>query len=279
VATTADRLAAEHAAELTFVRVIGADDDETEAQAYLDQMGQMIQINSKSEILHGDDVSRTISKFSAAYDLLVTHEPKASFVGQLLGLQQNTLTDGAACSVLRLQTPRVETHHAVRVAAGPAKKIRLTDLLEPQCMAASLPKKKKDALFAIFAQSFANAIPGLDASVVLARLLARERSQNTAVGIGVALPHATVSSATRTHLGVFTTEAPIDYKAPDGEGVQFFFATIGPASERQTHLHLLAMVSGMALKTNLLQQLRGANNADEIRAALDQAQAQLDADA
>jgi len=278
VATTADRLATEHNAELTFIRVLPLEATEEQVageQAYLDQMCQLTREPTTSQVLRGHDDTRAISKFSASYDLLVTHEPKSSLVGQLLGLQQNDLTDAAACSVLRLQTPRVETHHAVRTTAVPAKKLRMADLLEPECIQAALPKQKKDALFETFANRFGSAIPQLDPAQVLSELLNRERSQNTAVGHGVALPHATIASATKTYLGIFTTEEPLDYQAPDGEGVQFFFVTIGPASERQTHLHLLAMVSGMALKTNLLEQLREAKTPEDILAAVDAAEAQL----
>jgi mannitol/fructose-specific phosphotransferase system IIA component (Ntr-type) len=76
-------------------------------------------------------------------------------------------------------------------------------------------------------------------------------------------------------LGIFTTAEPIDYQAPDGEGVQVFFVTIGPPSERQTHLHLLAMVSTLALKTDLLDMLRKASSTDEISKAVALAQTQL----
>ena len=110
----------------------------------------------------------------------------------------------------------------------------------------------------------------LEASDILAHLNERERTQNTAVGLGVALPHATVDTADRTYLGVFTTAAPIDYSAPDGEGVDVFFATIGPSSERQTHLYLLADVSKLVLKTSLLYQLRKAEDTDRIVAAIEE---------
>ncbi|MCP4444660.1 MAG: amino acid permease [Myxococcales bacterium] len=278
VATTADRLATEHGAQLTFIRVLeieASDEEEASEQAYLDQMCQLTREQSTSVVLRGLDDAKTISKFSAGYDLLVTHEPKTSLVGQLLGLGQNDLTATAACSVLRLQTPRVQTHQAVQTASTPAKKIRIEDLLEPKSIKAALPKQKKDALFATFADSFAEAVPKLDAANILSELQSRERGQNTAVGHGVALPHATIAGAEKTHLGIFTTEEPIDYEAPDGEGVQFFFATIGPASERQTHLHLLAMVSGMALKTQLLEELGEAKTPEDIQAAVDAAEKQL----
>ncbi len=281
IATTADRLATEHGAELTFIRFLEEDATDSEVaseEAYLAQMCQLAREPSTACVLQGHDEAKTISQFSAGYDLLVTHEPKATVLGQLFGLRQNDLTDAAACSVLRLQTPRVQTHHAVQTSV-PAKRLRVEDILEPACIKAALPKQKKDALFETFANSFAEAVPDLVASEVLSELLGRERSQNTAVGHGVALPHATIAGAKRTHLGIFTTASPIDYQAPDGEGVQFFFATIGPASERQTHLHVLAMVSGMALKTDLLEKLREAKTSEDIQKAVTDAQEQLESGA
>jgi len=278
VATTADRLATEHGAELTFIRVVSenaSDSVVASEEAYLAQMCQLAREQSSAMVLRGNDEAGAISTFSAGYDLLVTHEPKATLLGQMFGIRQNDLTNAAACSVLRLQTPRVETHQAMRTSNTPAKKVKIEDLLEPSCLQAAMPKQKKDALFETFAQSFAMAIPELQASDILTELLNRERSQNTAVGHGVALPHATIAGAKKTHLGIFITESPVDYDSPDGDGVQFFFATIGPPSERQTHLHLLAMVSGMALKTNLLETLREAKTSDDIQDAVLLAQEQL----
>lgn len=277
IAATADRLATEHSAELTFVRFLHSDASEQELaseRAYLQQMSQLTREPTKTEVLRGHNETKTISRYSAGYDLLVTSEPRATLLGQVWGGGQNDLTDAAACSVLRLQTPRVETHRSV-VAAKPADKILMQDLLETTCIKARLSKRKKDLLFEEFANTFAEALPELSSGDLYTALMERERSQNTAVGHSVALPHATINGAKRTHLGIFTSAEPIDYQAPDGDGVQVFFVTIGPASERQTHLHLLAMVSTLALKTDLLPLLLEAKSATEIRDAVAKAQMQL----
>jgi amino acid transporter/mannitol/fructose-specific phosphotransferase system IIA component (Ntr-type) len=276
IAATADHLATEHGAELTFIRFLNADASDEELaneEAYLDQMSQLTREAITTKVLRGYNEAKAIARYSVGFDLLVTSEPKASLMGQVLGLQQNTLTKAAACSVLRLQTPRVETHRVV--AAKPAKEVVLQDLLDKKCLKAKLTKRKKDLLFEEFANTFAEAHPELKASEILSGLQERERSQSTAVGHGVALPHATINGTQRTYLGVFTSDGPVNYQAPDGEGVQFFFVTIGPASERQTHLHLLAMVSTLALKTDLLALLATATDAGEIEEAIAQAQAQL----
>ncbi|MBL4634081.1 MAG: amino acid permease [Kofleriaceae bacterium] len=277
IATTADRLAIEHHAVLTFIRYLPDDATDTEVaseEAYLEQMAQLTRDGANTQVLRGHMEVKTIARFSAGYDLLVTAEPKATIIGQVLGLQQNALTDTVACSVLRLQTPRVETHRALS-AVTPTDKIRLNDLLHDKCIHAKIAKQKKDSLFEEFARVFSDAIPELEPEETLAGLWDRERSQNTAVGHGVALPHATLASAKRTYLGIFTTVAPVDYQAPDGEGVSYFFVTIGPPSERQTHLHLLAMVSSLVLKTELLSLLLEANTPQQVIDAVTEARLEL----
>ncbi len=274
VARTADLFANLHGANLTFVRFVPDDAPLTRVQAeadYLDQVRQLCESPSETLILRGRDEVKAIGRASAAFDLLITAEkPHKSMLLRMVGGGRDKLTAAAACSVLRLQTPRVEIHSALEQTAAPRAAPPLVELLDRNCVSARVDQTKKEALFVHFATTFAEHVPEVEKSDVLAQLHERERTQNTAVGHGVALPHATVDAADRTYLGVFTTAAPIDYGAPDGEGVDVFFVTIGPASERQTHLYLLADVSKLALKTSLLYQLRKAEDSEGIVAAIEQ---------
>ena len=65
-------------------------------------------------------------------------------------------------------------------------------------------------------------------------------------------------------LGVFITANPVEYDAPDGVAVDVFFVTVGPPSERNTHLELLGQISKLVLETDLLARLRAAQSDDEI---------------
>ena len=150
------------------------------------------------------------------------------------------------------------------------------DFVNVDCIEAGLEPMKKDALFAHFADRFARALgEGVTPEAILAGMRERESTQNTAVGQGLAIPHATLTAAGRTHFGVFTTAGPVDYLAPDGHGVDVFMVTLGTPGDRQTHLVLLSTISRMVLQTNLLERLRKAESSEAILGALREAAAQV----
>ena len=90
--------------------------------------------------------------------------------------------------------------------------------------------------------------------------------QNTSVGNGVAMPHATLARAPESgsHIAILTTEKPIDYGSPDGKKCDVFFFTLGPPSARTTHLKILAELSRLILNTDLLDQIRDASTSEEL---------------
>jgi PTS system fructose-specific IIC component len=67
---------------------------------------------------------------------------------------------------------------------------------------------------------------------------------------------------------VFTLEGPMDYGAPDGVPVDVFFVTVGPPSERSTHLKLLSRLAKLVLQTRFLQRVRAADTDNELMAVL-----------
>ena len=140
-----------------------------------------------------------------------------------------------------------------------------------------MASQTKEKLFDALSHRLEGAIPGASANQIREALWARERTQNTAVGMGVALPHATLPEAEETVLGIFTTNEPISYGAMDGEAVDVYVITVGPPSERQAHLLLLATVSRLILKTSLLTKLRAATDSAEMLEALEESLRQAEA--
>ena len=97
----------------------------------------------------------------------------------------------------------------------------------------------------------------------------REQLQNTSVGGGVAIPHATLAQAgvADSAIALLTTARPIDYHAPNHEKVDVFFFTTGSPENRQTHLKILAELSRLCTQSNFLERARTANSNEEIIAA------------
>jgi APA family basic amino acid/polyamine antiporter len=279
VVGTADHLARLWRARLTLVRYVADDAPMTELQAerdYLEQLRRLCKASVREEVVRGPDCIRAMGKMTAAYDLLVMGAPDVTLLRQMRGTTQDQIKARAACSVLTVRTPRQRTHEAFATSAAERSAVcRLPEFLAPGALAAELDITNKDVLFQHFAETFEDAL-GVPAREIHSALWDRERTQNTSVGHGVALPHATLNEAERACVGVFTTTKPVDYHGPDDQPVDVFFVTICPPSERETHLRLLSRIAALTLKTNLLERLREAGSADEMRTALEECTAEID---
>ncbi len=134
---------------------------------------------------------------------------------------------------------------------------------------------RKDALFNHFGKLFSGVVDDVSADEIVAALWQRERMQNTSVGDGLALPHATISTEGKTRLGVITLESPIKYQAPDGGDVDILFVTLGSPRDRQKHLLLLSSVAKLVMGTPLLERLRAADSTEEILQAIEKCSREL----
>jgi basic amino acid/polyamine antiporter, APA family len=269
VISTATRMAQLHKAELTFARVIdpAATSEHRQSEAdYLDQLRSMAPEGVKTKLLEGKKPHLAIGEESNHYDMIITAEEITALWRKYLGLGTDLLHNSAACSVLRLQSPSTLGHERFTVTVDSVRPevVQLVDVLLPNCIQLQIKVSKKEELFQIIARSFASEISGITSSEVAKALWERERTQNTAVGEGVALPHATVPKIDRTYLGIFTLSQQVAYGTRESEVVDVCFATIGPPSERNRHLALLAAISGFVRKPGLLEQLKGLRTKEEL---------------
>ena len=84
---------------------------------------------------------------------------------------------------------------------------------------------------------------GLDTRLVVEGLLAREKLGSTAMGGGVAIPHARLKGL-QSIAGLFARlERPADFEAVDGQGVDLLFVLLAPEESGADHLRALARVS------------------------------------
>ena len=268
VATTADSLALLFRAEVTFVRCLpsdATDEDIAEVEAYHHQLGRLCDLPTHSEVLRNDDRLSALMHATARFDLAITGTTSARPLRTMfLPTREERLTEGAHCAVLQLRAPRSETHRSlgrgVRMNVDPA-------LVRPVASAVGVSVSKKEQLFAELGLLFDHGSPKLRADDVQARLWERERTQNTAMGHGVAIPHATVPGTTRTKLVVAVLARPIVYDER-GTEVDVCLSLVGPPSDRETHLKLLAKLAQLLLETDLLAGLRAARTHDDVLESL-----------
>ena len=273
VVQTADRLAQANDAELNFVCFVPYDMDKAHAQSqgdYVDQLRHLCQSPTRVVVLEDDRLDRAILKVAGAFDLLVMGgPPDRKYITRFFGTIEDQLTRRAACSVLWLKTSRTQQRtSSVAGSAGEHSDFQMIDHLRDDCVNVGIDLKRKEALFQHIAEQFAPLFPKLKPADITAALWRREEMQNTSVGLGVGMPHATLPEARESVVGVFTVAEPMDYGAPDKQKIDMFFVTMGPPSDRQTHLKILSSLSKMSLETNLLNDLRSASSRDGALAAI-----------
>ena len=105
---------------------------------------------------------------------------------------------------------------------------------------------------------------GLHAAGLRAALAARERLGCTALGHGVALPHARVAALERPAAAFVRTQSPLDFGAFDGKPVSCFLVLVVPAEASEVHLKLVANAATLLNDPSFRAAIRGAETATDI---------------
>ena len=107
-------------------------------------------------------------------------------------------------------------------------------------------------------------------------ILAREAEFSTAVGDGIAIPHAKVAAVKQPGLAAMTVPGGVDWNAPDGEPADLMFMIAAPEGEANTHLEMLAKLSALLMHADFANALRRAHDAKEFLQIIDEAEAARD---
>lgn len=141
------------------------------------------------------------------------------------------------------------------------------DLLAAEDVALDLDVSGKAALLERMASMLAGR-SHIPAAAVLDSLLAREELGSTALGHGVAIPHARMPQCVAS-AGVFIrTKFSIPFDAPDGKPVSMFLGLIVPKQAAEKHLKLLAAAAGMFGDRAFREKLRACTEAREAQSLI-----------
>jgi nitrogen PTS system EIIA component len=99
-------------------------------------------------------------------------------------------------------------------------------------------------------------------------LMARERLGSTAVGHGVAIPHARMPQCGAAAVAFVRTSAGIPFDAPDGRPVALFMGLIVPQQANERHLKLLATAASMFNDRALRERLKTSTDANALSVLL-----------
>ncbi len=99
-------------------------------------------------------------------------------------------------------------------------------------------------------------------------ILARENQGTTAIGEGIAVPHAKSDSVRTPGLSAMTVPAGVDYGAPDGKPSDILFMIAAPM-DGDLHLEILSRLMVMLMEPEFCADLRNAKNPSQFLEIID----------
>lgn len=272
VAHTSDDLAQLFGADVTFVAQTRAHAGRVAAAtAYGTEIQTLCVSDSAVEVHEASDDMQQLVQASSRFDLLVMGAPpERPLHSMFFATREDKITERAHCAVLRLKTPKASVHGSLQRTAPPSSSTErnLSHYVSPDAIVALTVARKRERVFADLGTLMSRACPGLSAAEVDRQLRERELQQSTAMGHGLAIPHATIAGLQRTSVGVMTLSTPLLWDSTADQTVDVVFCLVGPPSDRNQHLRLLASIAKLVAQSDLLQRARAATTAPELFATL-----------
>ncbi|MDY2734785.1 PTS fructose transporter subunit IIABC [Intestinibacter sp.] len=146
----------------------------------------------------------------------------------------------------------------------------MTDLLSKESIKLNLSSKTKPDVIDEMVD-LVNASGNLnDKQEYKEAILAREELSTTAVGEGIAIPHAKTKAVKKACLAAGITKEGIDYEAFDGSLSNLFFMIAAPDGANNTHLEVLSRLSTILMDADFKNSLIDSKSVDEFLALIDQ---------
>ena len=144
-----------------------------------------------------------------------------------------------------------------------------TNHLPPEfvfCQLTGINSKKQAIEF--ISKTVSDADHRLNEAEIQAALLNREQLGSTAIGYGVAIPHARISHLPKPMVVCLTVNKPIDFDSDDRFMVDIIFGLLVPELATEEHLGILSDLSKQLLEPEFRDSLRRAQDAESLYAVL-----------
>ena len=99
-------------------------------------------------------------------------------------------------------------------------------------------------------------------------IMAREASGTTAIGDGIAIPHAKSEAVKKPGLAAATVPSGVDYEAMDGKPSNIIFMIAAPL-DGNVHLEVLSRLTVLLMDEKFRADLLAAKSADEFLSVID----------
>lgn len=154
--------------------------------------------------------------------------------------------------------------------------MRITDLLKKEAISLNASAADQNAAIDILVGLHSKVGNLSDEAGFKTAILAREEKGSTAIGMGIAVPHAKSGAVKNAGLTAMTVPAGVDYKALDKNPSKLFFMIAAPDGAADTHLEVLSKLMTLLMDANFANKLIEAKTPEEFLAIIDEKEAAKD---
>ena len=142
--------------------------------------------------------------------------------------------------------------------------MRLTDILQPDCVLVPLvADTKEQAIFAL-ADLMVEKTPIGDAEELKRAIWQREMTRTTGIGHGIGIPHGKAAGVDQLRMAIGIAAESIEFGAIDGRPVELIILLASPIDQTGPHIQALAKISRMLTDEAFRTQIKQAQTADEL---------------
>jgi len=147
--------------------------------------------------------------------------------------------------------------------------MRITDLLKLEAIALSENIKTKEEAINKLVELHTQAGNITDKDVYKKDILARESQGTTAIGEGIAIPHAKSKAVVNPALAAMTVPGGVDFKAMDEAPSKLFFMIAAPESGGDMHIEVLSRLTVLLMDDEFRSSLLAAKTKKEFLSIID----------
>ena len=145
-----------------------------------------------------------------------------------------------------------------------AANIKLSSLLKDSSIELNLEGKNKTEVLGELVELVAKSGKMKNKKALADALNERERLGSTAIGNGVAVPHAKIEGIKQIFLAFGRSVNGVDFNSLDGGKTHLFFTLISPKEDIGAHLKILAKISHLIKDRFMVGLFKKATNKKEV---------------
>lgn len=151
--------------------------------------------------------------------------------------------------------------------------MRITELLKKDSVSLGVRVDSKDAAINYLVDLHARVGNIIDKAIFKEGIVKREESGSTAIGEGIAIPHAKNKAVTKAGLAAMTVPEGVDYDSLDGQPTNLIFMIAAPEGGSDVHLEVLSRLSMLLIDEDFRKELLASKNVDEFLKVCDKYEA------